>query len=421
MMELDSVVEATEFDDANFTGPLTLLPDPGPREVWCPVISVDDHAFEPSTLFDRVPARFRDVVPRMVEHDGHPVWQIGDRHFPLLGIDGAAGRPIEQVHASAMHLEQYRRGVWDIHARVQDMDLNGVWASLNFPSIVWGFAGTTLNKLPDKDVALACVQAYNDWMVEEWCGAYPERFIPCQLPYLVDPVVAAQEIRRNAARGVHSVSFSENPHGLGYPSIHGGHWDPFLQACEETGTVLNLHVGSSGKISQPSPDSPTLSMSALFPINGIEALVDWVLSKVTMRFPDLKIVLSEAGISWVPMVIERLTVASRRRRETTYWAPSDPDPVDLLRRNFWFTSIEDPSGFRALDIIGEDKVMVEVDYPHPDGTWPQSQETFRGQLEGLPVETIRKLCYQNAADLYQHPAPPDALVKSSTHAESGTS
>jgi predicted TIM-barrel fold metal-dependent hydrolase len=236
----------------------------------------------------------------------------------------------------------------------------------------------------------------------------------------LDPRVAADEIYRNALRGIHSVSFSENPYGLGYPSIHTGHWDPFLRACEETSTVINLHVGSSGSLHQASPDAPSIATSALFPVNGIEAVIDWIFSKIPIKFPNIKIVLSEAGFSWVPMVLERLDVAYRRREETATWTPDDPHPSEILRRNFYFTSIEDPSGFQMLDIVGADRVMVETDFPHPDGTWPNSQEIFHEQLHELPVSTIKKVCYENAANLYQTPVPSDEFLSQATLFASGS-
>ncbi len=409
----DEILDSREalFVDDDFT----LLPDPEPRPVWCPVISVDDHVFESATTFTRVPEKFRDVVPQLVEIDGRPAWRIGDRHHFFTGVDGAAGRPISEWRSTRMRLEDYRRGVWDVDARVLDMDLNGIWASLCFPSVLWGFAGTTLARIPDRDAGFAAVQSYNDWMVEEWWGAHPDRFIPCQLPYLADPELAANEIRRNAERGVLAVSFSENPAGLGFPSIHTDHWDPFFKACEECGTVVNLHLGSSGGVPKPSPDSPDPVSLALFPINGIESVVEWIYSRIPLRFPTIKIVLSEAGVSWVPMVIERLRRAYRQREAApSAWLATDPDPVTVLRRNFWFTSIEDPSAFHNLEAIGEDRVMVEVDYPHTDSSWPDSQELFRSELEHLPVDTIKKICFGNAAELYKHTPPPESLLASST-------
>jgi predicted TIM-barrel fold metal-dependent hydrolase len=394
----------------------TFLPEPEPRDVWCPVISADDHLFESAATFSRVPAKFKDLAPRLVEVDDRPAWQIGEKTFHFTGVDGAANRPVSQWRSMKMRFEDYRESVYDTDARVRDMDLNGVWASLCFPSVVWGFAGTTLARIPDPEAVLACVRSYNDWVVEEWWASHPDRFIPCQLPYLLDPEVAATEIRRNAARGVHAVTFVENPSPLGYPSIHSGHWDPFMAACAETETSINLHLGSSGRISCPSPDSPDPSQIALFPINGIEASCEWIFSQIPERYPEIRIVLSEAGVSWVPMVIERLHRAWRQRDAAPHaWSANPTHPVDVLRRNFWFTSIEDPSSFRQLDIIGEDHVMLEVDFPHTDSTWPDSQALFRSELEGLPVETVHKICYGNAAKLYHHPEPPAEMVANSTH------
>jgi predicted TIM-barrel fold metal-dependent hydrolase len=264
--------------------------------------------------------------------------------------------------------------------------------------------------MSDREAGLVAMQAYNDWMFDEWCSPYPDRLIPCQITWLADPAIAAAEIRRNADRGFKAVSFSENPSSLGYPSIYTDHWDVFLAACEETETVINLHIGSSGSVTVTSLDAPLAVPVALFPLNGIQALVDWVFSKVCLRFPGLKITLSEAGASWVPMAIERIRRAHRQREAADYWHASDPDPEGIVHQNFWFASIEDPSAFRLLDIIGEDRVMVESDYPHNDSSWPDTQALVREQLEHLPPATIRKICFENAADLYRHPRPPDAAI-----------
>ena len=225
---------------------------------------------------------------------------------------------------------------------------------------------------------------------------------------------AAAEIRQNASRGFRAVTFSENPELLGLPSIHTGHWDPFFAACEETGTVINLHVGSSGHVHMPSSDSPVPLSVVLFPLNAIEAIVDWIYSRIPIRFPKLKIVLSEGGASWVPMIVERLNRAQRSLEAQTYWTTNDPHPVDVLRNSFWFASIEDPSAFRILDVVGEDRMMVETDYPHPDSTWPDSQALFAQQMEALPEATVRRICFGNAAELYTHPEPPQSMIDAST-------
>jgi predicted TIM-barrel fold metal-dependent hydrolase len=392
---------------------VTLLDDPEPEPLFCPIISADDHLLEPPHLFvDRLPSRLAEQAPYVtVDSDGFQWWIVEGQRVPNLLLNGASGRPISEWGDFNTHYDEMRRGVWDPAVRLQDMDLAGVWASLCFPSTLWGFAGTRFARMTDHDLGLACLRAYNDWMVDEWVGTDPRRYIACQLPWLADPVLAADEIRRNAARGVRSVSFSENPEGIGLPNIYSDHWDPFFSACEETATVVNLHVGSSGMTRRPCSSSKSATLIALFPESGIEALVDWVFARVPVRFPDLKVVLSEAGVSWVPMALERLGRAERSRGSVLNdWDSDLPSPVELARRSFYFTSIEDPSAFRQLDLIGEDRVMVETDYPHYDSTWPACQAMIRGQLSGLDPTVIRKVCFENAAAVYGHPLPPAEMI-----------
>jgi predicted TIM-barrel fold metal-dependent hydrolase len=392
---------------------VTFLPEPSQREVWCPVISVDDHVLEPPTLFDKIASSARDEAPRLIDGPSdYPVWVVEDRRIPILNGNGMVNRPWNERQLYPQRLEEFRDGVWKVDDRVRDMNLNGVWGSLNFPSHVWGFAGKVFSRMRNSTAGLEALRAYNRWMLEDWCGAHSERFIPCQVPWLQSPEVGAREIHENAARGFRAVSFSENPEALGFAGIHSREWDPFFAACEETETVVNLHVGSSGNVQKPSKDSPHDVTIALFPVNGVIALIDWVYSKIPIRFPGLKIVLSEAGVSWVPMALERLKRAYRQREATGSWASGDPEPVEVVARNFWFTSIEDPSAFHQLDRIGLDRVMVEVDYPHDDTTWPDTQDMVRSELGHLDRPLVERLCYGTAAELYRHPVPTSAWFDS---------
>ncbi len=179
---------------------VTFLPEPprAPRKYT--VISADDHIVEPPDTFTgRVPARFTDRAPRIVETpDGRQVWLYDGQELPNVGFNAVVGRPVEEYGFEPVRFDEMRRGAWDIDARVSDMDTNGIYASLNFPSFLPGFAGQRLQLGRDPELGLASVRAWNDWHIDGWAGPYPDRIIPCQIPWLLDPSVGASMIRGNA-------------------------------------------------------------------------------------------------------------------------------------------------------------------------------------------------------------------------------
>ena len=301
--------------------------------------------------------------------------------------------------------DEMRRGSWDIHQRVADMDLNGVYASVNFPSFLPGFAGQRLQQITkDVDLALACVRAWNDWHLDAWAGPYPDRIIPCQLPWLLDAELGAEMIRENAERGFKAVTFSEDPSKLGLPTIHSGYWEPLMRACAETETVINLHIGSSGVSPMTTPDAPQDVVGVLFFAYAIFAAVDWLFTGLPSRYPDLKICMSEGGIGWVAALLDRLDHMGSYSAMYGNWK-GDLTPAEVLQRNFWFCAVEDPSAFVQRDRIGVDHILVESDYPHCDSTWPNTQRVIEEELGGLPAEDIAKMTWKNASELYRHPVP----------------
>jgi predicted TIM-barrel fold metal-dependent hydrolase len=218
-------------------------------------------------------------------------------------------------------------------------------------------------------------------------------------------VVAAAEVRRNAERGFKAVAFSENPEKLGLPSIYQEHWDPFLAACEETGTVINLHVGSSSETMLPSSDSDLAVLGVLFPVNGFAAATDWLFAKVPVRFPELRIVLSEGGIGWVPLLLDRLSYMGRD--DDRRGAFGGMTPAEVFARNFWFTTFSDERVLALRHEIGVDRIMFETDYPHSDSSWPDTQAIVARQLADVPRAEADAMTYANAAALYRHPLPAD--------------
>ncbi len=236
---------------------IELLPDPTPRDVVYTLISVDDHLVEPPDVFEgRLPARLQDRAPRVDTLDnGDEVWVYEGVRIEQRGTNAVAGQANRESLTGPMKFADMRPGCFRIADRVRDMDLNGVWASVNFPSMVTGFCGRVFSASKDQELGLAVARAWNDWMYEEWYSPYPERVVPMGLTWLSDPVIGAAEIVRNAERGFTAVTLPEQPHRLGYPSLHSGYWDPILRACEETDTVICLHVGSSG-VNPTADDAP---------------------------------------------------------------------------------------------------------------------------------------------------------------------
>ena len=386
-----------------------LLPDPEPRVRSYPVISVDDHLIEPPDLFEgRMPGRLAAEAPRVVEFDdGRQAWSYEGGLYPNVGLNAVVGRPKDQWKMDPARFDEMRKGCWDIHARIADMDVAGVWASLCFPSLIAGFAGVVFSKSTDQELGLACVRAWNDWHHEVWAGTYPERIIPLQITWLADPDIAAAEVRRNAERCFKALSFPEQPVNIGLPSVHTDHWDPLLAACEETGTVVCLHTGSASWTAAQSPGAPLELYTTLFPVNGVAAAADWLWARIPLRFPKLDVAFSEGGIGWVPMLLDRLDYITGHSGTggSGVW-DGGLTPSEAVQRNFWFCTIDDPSTLGARDRIGVDRIMVEVDYPHADSSWPDTQELLQERLGSLPAADVRKITHENAAGLFRHPLPP---------------
>lgn len=387
-----------------------LLPDPEPRRVEATIISVDDHLVEPPDMFEgRLPKRLAPFQPRIVEDaQGHQVWEFDGGRYTQVGMNAVAGRHPDTVSVEPTRFEDMRPGCYEIHARIKDMDINGVWASLNFPSQIAGFAGRVFSGAKDPELGLAVTRAWNDWLYDEWWQPYPDRIIPCGITFLTDPQVGATEIRRNAERGFRSVTLPERPQRIGLPNLYSDYWDPIVEACQETETVISLHVGSSGQAELPDmpPGGTMIGLGAtLFGQMSLGACAEWLWSGLPVRFPDVKIAMSEGGIGWVGMLLDRLDNIVTRSGYGRHFEAGGLTPADVLRRNFYFCTLDDPSTIDTRHRIGIDHIMVEVDYPHGDSTWPNTQAVLREVWGHIPNAEIRMLTHENAAALFRWPLP----------------
>jgi predicted TIM-barrel fold metal-dependent hydrolase len=369
------------------------------------IVSVDDHVVEPPDLFERhLPAKYADIAPHIVhKDDGTDVWQFQGMEVPNIGLNAVAGRPKEEYGIDPTSFEEIRPGCFDVEKRILDMNANGVLGSLNFPSLP-GFAGRLFGALEDKDTSVVLTQAYNDWHIDEWCGHAPERFIPLAIPMIWDPVATAAEIRRVAKKGCHSITFPENPEPLGLPSLHSEHWDPVWQACSDTGTIVCMHIGSSGKLVMTAPDAPIDVMIVLQPMNIVQCAADLIHSPVFRKFPDMQVALSEGGIGWIPYFLERLDHSYRVHKT---WTGSDfgkKMPSEVFMEHVVLCYISDGVGVKLARDIGVDRITVEIDYPHSDTIWPEAPERLKAEFDqtDLTDAEINKITHENSMGFFKY-------------------
>jgi predicted TIM-barrel fold metal-dependent hydrolase len=388
------------------------------------LVSVDDHVIEPAHVWpDHLPAQHRAAGPRIErvrgrlalgertwlldEDDDAPwadCWRYEGKLFPIEGSFAAVSFARDDRRTgTALTFDDMRPGCYDRPARLEDMDANHTEASVCFPTFP-RFCGQTFLEAENHDLAAACVRAYNDWMIDDWCsGDGYGRLIPLTLVPMWDADLAAAEVRRCAEKGAHAVCFSESPPDLGLPSVFTDHWDPLWAACDETATVVNMHIGSSSKFPKTSADAPALVSLALTHEPAERALTDWLCSGILERFPNLKIALSEGQAGWIPFLLERLD----RSREQ--WGSiagvgnriSKP-PSSYVPGRVYACTFDEYTGLALRDRIGMGQLMFETDYPHSDSTWPNSVAVAQRMIDsaGLDEDETRALLRGNAIECY---------------------
>ena len=388
------------------------------------IISVDDHVVEPPDLWtSRLPSKYADRCPR-VERDsavfnfeggvfsyekgvknGSPCdwWLYDDLIYPFPKLSAAVG--FENLDVEPVTFDEIRPGSWKQADRLADMDANHVDVSICFPNVLPRFCGQTFLEREDKDLALLCVKAYNDWMIDEWCeGEGKGRLIPLTLIPLWDPVAAAEEVHRCANKGSFAVAFSENPYHLGLPSVHAADhfWDPFFTACQETETVICMHIGSSSKMPSTSPDAPFSVSSTITFANAMGSMCDYILSGIFVRFPKLRIAYAEGQVGWMPYVVERMDKIWEERGDASFGIDLPNPPSSYINNHIWGCIFDDEIGLKNRDIIGMNQICFEVDFPHADTTFPNTLKVATKICEeaGLSEDEIYRLMRGNAIDCF---------------------
>jgi len=393
------------------------------------IISVDDHVVEPPHVWQTwLPEKWRARGPHVERKKWGPfehkpgarygnhedpdgtwgdAWYLDgqliyvQKRFVAIPLDATPNGDLSKFDPSKMVMtavtyDEMRPGCYDRDERIKDFELNWTDGSLPFPTFP-RFCGQTFYETPDRELGLACVKAYNDWMVEEWCGPSGGLNIPLCIMPLWDVELAAREIQRNADRGVRAFCFSEMPHHLKLPTIHSGEWDPVFQVCNDTGVTLCMHIGSSSTNPAASPDAPGGVGGTLAFNNSMASLADWLFSGKLIQFPKLKLAYSEGQIGWIPYALERADTVWDKHdawQKSKARIPEPPSTYYYGRIFGCFTA--DHHGLHSLAEVGEDNICFETDYPHTDTTWPNSKEYIEKMLADFDDDVAYKVLRGNA-------------------------
>lgn len=379
-------------------------------------IDADTHITEPADVWtSRLPAKFQDAAPRMIRtDDGVDVWRFGnaDRKIPV-GATAVAGwhDPFPSI---PKNLDECPPASYDAKARLEYMDEIGAWAMALYPNI-GGFGSETFLGLDDPALMLACVQAYNDWLIE-WIEPDPRRFIPVMATPFWDVDAAVKEIHRARDLGHRAILFTSAPQDFGMPFIGDPHWNPIWQAAQDVDLPISLHIGSGDfqdQITNPArfaahgigPSTVSGSMSILL-ANAIQ-LMDVVMSGILPRNPGLRLVSVESGIGWIPFVNEALDHGFDYANVRTEKPEFTKHPSEYIREQVWAcTFFERFASNNFLDYLGADRILFETDYPHPICLYGEEvREKIDGAFGDLPKDVQQKVLFDNAAELYGVPQP----------------
>lgn len=378
-----------------------------------PIIDADTHWSEPHDLWTSIaPSKYRDLVPQVKEHRGKPMWVVngdiplaGDSAVSAIRPDGSKYPGIDFLKAD---IDEVHPSSYDCAARLAVMDEFGISHGIVYPN-VGGFGNQRFLKIEDKDLRVACVEIYNDWM-RDLQSRSGERILPMALVPWWDIDACVREVERMHKAGARGVVMCSNPHDSGMPDFAQQQWIPFWEVCEGLEMPINFHIGASeGDIdwsgtvpykTWPGDVKLTLGGAAIF-LGQLRWMANLLISDVPERHPNLKFVSVESGIGWIPFLLDALDYQCGETAPARL-AHLSMKPSEYFMRQFygcfWF---EQRTLAPSIDQLGADCVMFETDYPHPTCLYPDSTDRGRAAVSDLPMEVQRKVLHDNAAKLYK--------------------
>jgi uncharacterized protein len=368
-------------------------------------ISVDDHVQEhPEVWTQRLSkAKWGDRIPHVERQaDGSEMWVVDGQKIDLPGV-ALAGAAMPDRAREPQRWDEVPKVAYVPAERLTAMNVDGVDYSVLYP-IVAGLAGETFGRLTDPELELACVQAYNDWLIEEWASVSP-RFIPQCLVPLFPVEATVNEIKRAVAKGHRGVIYPAVPMMLrDVPHINEPVYDPIWATCQDLDVPVCFHAGATRAIQFPpyqgfSPELAAAMEAITRPVSSVLIVANFLYSRILFRFPKLKVVFAETSLAWGAYELELADHQFERQRLHT--EGYDMLPSELFRRQCSLTGWFDKTGLQTRQYIGVDNLLWSTNFPQGTSTWPNTREVISRCFEGIPDNERRQVLTDNAAKLYK--------------------
>ncbi|MFN8625762.1 MAG: amidohydrolase family protein [Candidatus Binatia bacterium] len=368
------------------------------------LISTDDHIIEPPDVWNgRLEAKYQERAPKLTEIDGEQRWVFEDQKLINTGLASMAGKRVEDYNPKAARISDMRPGCYDPKERLKDMDMDGIEAQVLFPSTP-GMAGQTFTEATDKELALRCLQTYNDWLADTWCAANPKRLVGQTIVPLWDMKLAVAEFHRGLTLGHKALSMPNDPVGMGLPRLADAYWEPLWNAVEEADVPVSMHIASGSQKNSlplaPGEGSPATVFITVGPTANFTVIADLIFSGLLHRHPKLKFVSAEGGVGWIGYLLQRADEVYHKHR---HWAkpPITEKPSFYFHRQIFANFLDDAVGITSRHHIGIDNMMFEVDYPHSDTTFPNSRQIATDRFKDVPADEALKIFRTNAIKLFK--------------------